>query len=369
MEDLLSLTVCLWQTASFAREDIARVRSEFELHVGAAVQVESCQRLEAYSLGDCACHAPVRLSGKDALLHMAAVASGLQSVVLGEEQVMGQVRAALEPAAGPLRGLGDIAVAAARELRRNNNLTAHSGHLLDRGLAVGGVEAGGSILIVGTGHTARLVARRAQERGFASITIAGRRKPDASWFDGRAFRFLLLDDLPNAVPVDVAVGCLGSEAPAIDVAAGIPPVRRLILDLGTPRNFSGHSAAPLLTIATLLEAGQRHGTERREKLQESLRAILERRLEMAGQTRHSAVGALRAAVERVRTLEIERIQRLHPEIPRETMDTITRSFVNQLFRLPTERLKALDDPELGDQFVALFSEDAVPEAASVKRYA
>ena len=68
----------------------------------------------------------------------------------------------------------------------------------------------------------------------------------------------------------------------------------------------------------------------------------------------SPVGALRARVEDVRQRELVRMRRLHPEIPADTLDVLSRSLVNQLFHAPSQRLKDLDDPRLGQQFVALF---------------
>ena len=62
----------------------------------------------------------------------------------------------------------------------------------------------------------------------------------------------------------------------------------------------------------------------------------------------------------MRAAEVARIRRLHPEISQETAEAITRSLVKQIFHHATERLRALDDPALGDRVVALF---APPEAA------
>jgi glutamyl-tRNA reductase len=351
LEDLKDFTACLWRTASLSHEDLDSVRAEAVAHPGSALN-ESCN-----------CGAQDRLRGFDALTHLASVAAGLESVVLGEEQVIGQVRAALAEAPDSLRPLGDVAIAAARQLRRGVACNTHSGHLLDRGLMIAGLEARGTALILGTGHMARLVGRRALELGFEEVIIAGRRRPEADWFDENVFRYVSLDEIAAAAAVDVAVGCLGSNAPLVDVASELPHVRNLILDLGTPRNFHGETAIPLLDIATLLEAGHRHGGERREKLMADLREILRRRLTMARTTGRSSVGALRASVERIRRRETDRISRLHPDIPDETIEVITRALVNQLFHLPSERLKSIEDPELADRFVALFAEDLEVESA------
>lgn len=360
------LTACLWKTASLPRDEFAAVRESVDLHSGDAVIVESCQRLEVYAFEDCQCPAPTRLHGRDALLHLAAVAAGLHSAVLGEEQVMGQVRTSLVDSPAALREAGDIAVAAARELRQSTRVNTDSGHLLDRGLAMANADAGGSMLILGTGHMARLIARRGLHLGFERIVIAGRTKPVASWFDESEFDFVHLADVREAGTFDIAVGCLGSNAPVVDVATALPPVRRLLLDLGTPANFTGSAEAPLLDIATLLDAGQHHTNRRRARLMDQLGEIIDRRLAMAASTRTSPVGAFRASIERIRQREAQRIHHLHPEIAPETVEAITRALVNQIFHLPSERLRRIDDAEWHERFVALFSEDAEPAAKGAR---
>lgn len=327
------------------------------MHPGPAMIVESCQRYEVYSFGDCQCGAPQKLDGRDALQHLAEVAAGLHAVVLGEAQVVGQVRSALAEAPEELRRLGDLALGASRQLRRETHFKAHSGHLLDRALSVHGVEPGGPLLVVGPGAMGRLVAERALELGFGPITIAGRTRPEAPWFAAGGFAFVPLDSLRSAGDVRVAIGCLGSAARSLDLAADLPAVSHLLVDLGTPRNFAGDSAAPVATIASLMpnHTARRHGDLRRAELADRLRAILDRRLGGAFLDGDGGLGALRKSVEEVRRDVVQRTRRLHPEIADETLDAITRTLVNQIFHLPSERLKQLDDPDVAHQFATLFA--------------
>lgn len=362
LPDLITFTACCWPAASLSRTELAEVRSGIDPHVSAGMLLTSCQRLEAYSLAPCACPAPQRLQGIDALAHLAEVAAGLHSVVLGEEQILGQVRSALLAAPAGVQRLGEVALAAARDFRRRTAFSSHSGHLLDRALRVAAVEPAGRLLVVGAGHIGRLVALRGIALGFGEVIVASRRKPDARWFEEAPLGHASLDRVTTLDPVDVAVGCLGSSAAELDPRHDLPAVTRLIVDLGTPRNFADGAAVPVVTIATLLAESQsrRHGDERRAALRAELRATLERRLAMAATDSGTAVGALRLEVERVRQQEMDRIVRLHPEIPPETLDTITRSLVNQLFHAPSERLKALDEPGFGEQVAALFAQPPAP---------
>jgi glutamyl-tRNA reductase len=174
-------------------------------------------------------------------------------------------------------------------------------------------------------------------------------------------RYQPLARLAELPAVDVLVCCLGSGATPLDDAT-LPPVRQLAVDLGTPRTITGVAGAPVITIADMLAADGEtpHRDARRARLQARLREVLERRLAMADDG-GSPVGLLRAEVERLREAEVRRIARLHPELPPETVETITRSLINQVFHRPTERLRANSDPEFGQRLVELFaSEEALP---------
>jgi glutamyl-tRNA reductase len=287
------------------------------------------------------------------------VAAGLHSVVLGEPQVLGQVRTGLSHAPAGLRRYGDIALAAARELRRRESFTMHSGHLLDRGLAALGVRPGGRLLVLGAGHMGRLVAARGLEMGFTEVIIASRMAPVSS--PERA-RFVPLSHIKELGAVDVIAGCLGASAPELDPAGDLPRATAII-DLGTPRNFSASNS--VVTLAQLLSDHEAHETTRRRKLAEELSRLLDRRIEMASRDSNSALGMLRRELDRVRRREANRIQRLHPEIAPDAIEVITRSLVNQLFHLPAERLRDLDDVSLRDRLIELFvNDDAEPEQAA-----
>lgn len=343
---LAHLALCSWPSALLEREAIAAAEAAAAAHAGPAFAVRTCQRIEVVTLrgADCDCPAPAHRRGGEALRHLAAVAAGLHSAVLGEPQVLGQVRRALAHVPRPLRPYATIALAAARELRREAGFTADSGHLLDLGLACGRQPAGGRLLVLGTGAVARLVARRATALGFTEVVHAGRQRPDGC----PAERFLPLSGLATAGRCDVVASCLSADAPAIDVAR--LPRARLVLDFGSPPVLRGGGVVSMADILRNDGAGDaRAGYEVR------LAAILDRRLEMAARDATSAVGRLRLEVERVREREAVRIERLHPGIPRQTIDQITRSLVNQLFHRPSQHLATLADPDLARHVVELFA--------------
>lgn len=344
------------------RDEWERTRERAEGHPEPRLLVSSCQRIEVYHFGDCHGAAPLHADGIGALTHLAEVAAGLHSVVLGEHEILGQVRAGTAGCAGPLERLAGVAIAAARELRDRLALDAHTGHLLDRALRLSGRASEGSLLVVGAGVTARAVVARARTLGFKDIVVASRTKPDGAWFAEAGLRYVPLQQLTD-VQADVVVTCLGSAAGPLTPAE--LPASQLVIDLGTPPNTAGEFPVPVVTIAALWnsEFGHGHSDARRAALREELEVVLARRVRMQREDAGSPVGQVRQAVERIRQQELERTQRLHPEIPAAALERITRSLVNQIFHLPSERLRSVDDPSFANQFAALFTQTEAREPA------
>jgi glutamyl-tRNA reductase len=99
---------------------------------------------------------------------------------------------------------------------------------------------------------------------------------------------------------------------------------------------------------------------RRRDLEERLRAILAAQLAL--RRPGSPLGALREEVERIRQRELLRSLRLHPELPAEKLDAITRSLVNQIFHRPSLRLRDSEDVDLAEAVAALFQPASREEA-------
>jgi glutamyl-tRNA reductase len=356
LNDLEGFEGCAWSVASATPADLAAAVAGASSHGPGAAVVVSCQRVEAFHFGSCSCDATARWSGFDALVRLAEVASGLHSVILGEEQILGQVRMSLDGAEPRVAELGGLAVAAARTLRSETAFHAHTGHLLDRALQVAGVAPVGRIAVVGAGAVGRLVAERARLLGFPHITVLCRREPEGAWFRDGGYAFVPLGNASTMEPVDVLVTCLGSGAEPL-TAASLPPVRALAVDLATPRNIAGALSAPVLTIGSMMEdeRSRRHSAGHRATLRARLCDILDRRLRLAAQDSQSPVGRLRLEVERIRREEAQRTARLHPELTPEAIDAITRSLVNRVFHRPMERLRTLEDRALGESVADLFA--------------
>ena len=347
--DLNNLQVYAWDTASLTPSSLFALEAEVGALFGWAdgVPIVTCQRFEVVTtryFSPAAAHRSYQ--GAEALLHLARLAAGLESLVLGEGEVLGQVRAALAHSPAELRRLIAPAIGAARALRREVRFVEHSGHTLDLALEQADIESKGSLVVVGGGPMGRCVAERAAELGF-EVTLVARRPPPLP--PGVIYQpFSAIATLP---PCDVLASCLGREAPQM-ASAELPPVRRLAIDLATPRNLKGNFGVPLLTLANLVEGSSHRDASRRCELEERLRELLTVRLAVGDSD--SPLGAVRAEVERIRQRELARSLALHPELPAEKLDTITRSLVNQILHLPSQRLRQSADPKLEAAVAALF---------------
>jgi glutamyl-tRNA reductase len=352
IEGMEAFNGCFWPVASASPAEIAAARSAAASHPAGAIHLATCQRIEVYAARPCDCDAPAGAGGARALRHLAEVAAGLHAAVLGETQVLGQVRDAVARCDTPLRRLGDVAIAAARDLRREAEFAADTSENLDRALQLAGVAPSGTLLVLGAGHMGKTIARRARAMGFRDVLMAVRHAAGRELPPG-ASSLIDLEQIGGLAGIEVVVGCLGDRYGPTSLPA-VPPAR-LYVDLGTPANFD-RSLPNRVTIATLMEHESPEERARREQLRHRLNELLHRRLGDARVTSATPAGRLRREIEAIRLREARAIERLHPDIPAPTVDAITRRIVNKIFHLPSARLKAHGDLEFSSRVADLFSQ-------------
>ena len=347
---LEDLSVYSWETASLSSEALSDLESEVGavLEWSEGVPVVTCQRQEVIALHAQPSNAPREFHGAEALFHVAKVSAGLESLVLGEAEILGQVRTSLAAAAPELRRLTAPAVAAARALRRGEGFNDHAGYVLDSAIDYAGLTCEGSLTVIGGGPMGRRTAERGAELGFSVTLVARRPLPLPPHIRYRPF-----DHLSELEATDVLVSCLGHGAPLLG-RDDVPEVRRAAIDLATPRNLDDGLGVPVIRLADLLNAQRRSGEDmRRAELSRKLKDLLTARLSTGD--RESPLGSLREEIERIRQQEIVRTLRLHPELPPEKVDAITRSLINQVFHQPSQRLRQPENTELAAAVAALFT--------------
>ncbi|MEI6597415.1 MAG: glutamyl-tRNA reductase [bacterium] len=243
------------------------------------VLLATCNRLEAYAVGDeaAALHARAALlkatgvegavldphlkpiPGQQAVEHLFAVVSGLDSQMVGESEIAGQARVAYAEAlargmTGPvLNRIFQKAFQASAWARTNTGIAQGQVSLgnvaVDLAKRVFGSLKDARILVLGTGEVGRQVVQALVSRGAAQVSVASRTFENArilaEEFSGASFA--LADALRQAHTHDVIIGCAQVDRPLLDkesileITAHRQDRPLLLVDLGVPRNFSSES--------------------------------------------------------------------------------------------------------------------------------
>jgi glutamyl-tRNA reductase len=319
-----------------------------------------------------------------AVAHLFGVAAGLDSAVLGESEILGQVKVAWERArqegtAGPaLNLLFRHALEAGKRARTNTgiarNITSVSqaavamaaqrlGHLHGRtGLVLGTGEMGEAMALgLAKAGTELIIANRTWE---AAVALADR-------VQGRAVR---LADLPATLAdVDVLLSSTGAATPLLEVEdiEQVVAARRgrplLIVDIAVPRDIDpavGHLPDVTLLDMDDLRAFAEAGTQAREGEVAVVQSLLAEELERylgATSAREVApmIVALRDRAEEVRQAEVERFRSRLGELDPtqlEAVDALTRGIIGKLLHDPSIALKDAAGSTRGDRLIAALRE-------------
>ena len=321
------------------------------------------------------------LGGGDVVQHLFAVSSGLESVVVGETEISGQVRRALEDArangttTSDLERLFQEAAHTSRGVKTRTRIGAAGRSLVRLGLELASSRitdwARTRVLLVGTGSYAATTIAALRDRGAANIQVfspSGR----APWFAAK-HDLVAATDLRQAIGTsDVVITCTSSEVPVVEPADLDDGQRRIVIDLGLPRNVDPDAAdvegvelldletisihAPIAELNAESEAGQMVDD-----------AVSRFRAQALEQSTTPALVAFRKHVFDILDDEIDRAKRRDgdPESVEQT-ERALRHLVGVLLHRPSVRARELGRAGRGEEFVgaldALFGVHPEPEA-------
>jgi glutamyl-tRNA reductase len=308
----------------------------------------------------------------DAARHLFRVTAGLESMVVGEAEIQGQVKRAYQAAlaqdaVGPLTGrLFKAALATGKRVRtqtaigeRNLSLPAVAVGLARELL---GSLDGRCVVIVGTGETSELTARALTDSGAEPVFVASRRRDRAI---GLARRYggssVSFDELPTALGrADIVVAATASphlllEAEELaEVMRGRPERPLLLIDLAVPRDIDAACAelggVSLYDIDDLDAVVARNRRVRQAEARKA-EGIIEEEIQQFAAWLGSLEVLPTLAALRARATEIaeqvlrENQGKWESASPRdlERLDAIARAIVNRLLHEPTLRMKELRD--------------------------
>jgi glutamyl-tRNA reductase len=312
----------------------------------------------------------VSLEGDQVVRHLFRVASSLDSMVLGEAQILSQVKKAYEQAcaigsAGPVtHGFFQAALRVARRVASETSLHRHrvsipSVAIADFASRVFERFDDKSVLVIGAGKMAQETLHYLVDSGARHITVLNRDfarcQALASQWRGRAATWGELTD--QLVAADLVVSTTGADRPVVTLADYQQQVARrryqrplFVLDLAMPRDFEPavgeELGVYLYAIDDLTEACERNRKERENALPAAERIIEEETQAFIGGTRHRAAGPViarfREGLESVQAAELERLYSRLPDLDSRSRDEIQQfadRLVAKMLHPPLESLR------------------------------
>jgi glutamyl-tRNA reductase len=345
------------------------------------------ERLDALARNDDVLY---QRQGSDAAHHLLRVASGLDSMVQGEQQILGQVHQAHE-LAREAHGIGPIldrlfssAFRAGKRARSETDIgrgtVSVAGAAVELASKVVGSLARRSVAVVGAGETGRLVAQHLAAENPHDLVILNRTAERAERLarevNGRAAP---LDALGGILArMDLVVVAASAPQPIVTRAQVQPALRHrprslVFIDISVPRNVEPAvhqlDGAFLYDLDALQQIVRENLLKRQEEVPKVERILEEEMEQFCRWFRSLAAGPLIAELrdrfEQIRQGEIERHARHLGPKEREAAERATRGLLNKLLHGPTVHLRngGSSDVEAVELIRRVFQLDLAPGAA------
>jgi glutamyl-tRNA reductase len=357
-------------------------------HGGLSVIGQVLAEHSGMSLGDLTKYAYVRYA-EAAVEHLFAVTSGLDSAVIGEQQVLGQVRRAYATAESnqtvgrTLHELAQRALSVGKRVHSETGIDAAGASVVS--VALGMAErqldglAGRRAVVVGAGSMGALSAKQLARAGVERIHIVNRSLPHAKRLaqnirelgvEADAFPF---DHLPPVLTgADVVVCCTGAVRPVVSLADvhrglahGMEPKQLVICDLGMPRDVDPAVAGLPGVYVVDMDRIQREPSARAAASDaEAARTIVAAEVAnyLAGQRMAEVTPTVTALRQRAADVVEAELLRLDNRLPgldsvhRDEVARTVRRVVDKLLHAPTVRVKQLASAPGGDSYAEALRE-------------
>jgi len=370
-----------------------------KFHAGLSAISDLLARHSGIPLAELTEHLYVRYEDR-AVQHLLTVAAGLDSMVVGESQILGQVRQAIALAreqgtlSRALDGLGALALRTAKRAHTETGIDRAGANLVSVGVGLAAAElrpaggrdapdpvhplAGLQVLVVGAGSMSALAVATADRLGAASIVVTNRTAERAERLaesvSGSTAGFA---DLPAALArADLVISCTGAAGLVITAEMAAEALRRrsgaggaaatqplLMLDLALPHDVDRAAARlpgiSVLGLDSLEAAGLAVAVTQADDVA-AVRAIVAEELAARISARHAArvsptVIALRAKAAEVVEAELDRLTGKLGPLDERAKAEISRAMqrvVGKLLHAPTVRVKELAGSPGGDSYEA-----------------
>ncbi|MFE0646214.1 glutamyl-tRNA reductase [Streptomyces sp. NPDC058877] len=323
----------------------------------------------------------------DALRHLFQVASGLDSVVLGEDQILGQVKEALDRAqrtrstSKSLNQAVQAALRAGKRARNETGLNEAGRSLATAGIAfferlVGSLD-GKTALVIGAGSFGGVVLAALRRSGLSTVHMANRTPEKAQRLaetaDGRGYPLEAVPELLTGV--DVVVSCTAATEPLLraDAVAAAMAAREgrelYLLDLSLPRNIEPEAGrTPGVTLVDLQRIAEEGGDDELSVASvEAAHRIIDAEVENLKTVRRAAratpiLAAMRASATEATDAELDRLSKRLDGMDGDALQEVSRTvqrIVDKMLHQPTVRARELAGRPDGEVYVdalhALFT--------------
>jgi glutamyl-tRNA reductase len=395
--------------AGLDEEEIVRALTGREAVDGAAV-LTTCNRFEVYASGDDGVEARGAILrtvdeladdadpasdpfekrlGLESVEHLMRVAAGLESMIVGEDQILGQVKDAYERSLDLGAADNDVSLAFKKAIQAGKRVRTETD--VDEGAVsvgsaavtlaertLGGLE-GRSLLVLGAGEMGQLVSKSLADKPLENVVVTSRDVDKAAdladTLDGEAVPYHSYTKALPGVEVVIcatdAPHCVLDRSILEEARGGEPDRETLVIDISNPRNVAEDVAEVDDVRLRNLDSLERIAEEnraRREKEVERAEDLLYRQLmlvsrQLEERRAEDAIRALHTRMRDVRDREYEQaLERMNgvSEDDKEVVHDLVTSALNEMLAPPTLNLKRAakeGDVETIDALVDLFDLD------------
>ena len=351
-------------------------------HGGLADVCAVLARHAGWGVDDLVDHVSVQFAGS-AVEHLFMVAAGMESMVVGEAQILGQLRTAYAKASElgavgkRLHGLAQQALRVGKRVQHETGIDAAGPSLVSEALADAeaalGSLRGRRALIVGAGSMAGLAAAQLRRSGVAEIAVANRTLARAGRLagtvaaEGTPARAVGLDAVPaELAAADIVIACTGAIGAVVtESMVATVPGPMVICDLALPRDVEPSvRGLPGVTLIDLESLADRLVGAASGASVEAARTLVAREVRRYLAAERSAevtptVKALRRRAAEVVDDELLRLGARLPELPEEIRTELSRTVhrvVDKLLHTPTVRVKQLAEGPAGGAYAEALRE-------------
>jgi glutamyl-tRNA reductase len=311
----------------------------------------------------------VELHNEEAVDHLFSVAASLDSMVVGEPQILAQVKQAYQTAV-EVQSIGPLLHAAFQASLKTGRRIMNETTIQQRRVSIPSVAVGDfasqifdhfqdkHTLVIGAGEMAEETIRYLQDVGVRDVTVVNRSPARAeelaARFRGRALPWQRLADA--VIAADLIVSTTGAEEPIVRIEQFLEWERRrparplFVLDLAVPRDFDPaigrEPGVYLYSIDDLQEACQQNQRQRDKEMPAARRIIEQETNAFLGEMHRHAMGpvirSLHEGWQKPKDEELRRLLNKLPQIDDHAREEISQSFdrlINKLLHPPMESLR------------------------------